>query len=97
MAERACAVSTHSLLHGLFDSLLLLVLAGSLAVELVGEVAEGLLGTERSPVVVDVLQLDVGSEVTLLPELAQRSRVTSSLAPTVLVVLAGSDSSRNKN
>lgn len=79
---------THALLHGLLDALLLLVLAGPLAVELVREVAEGLLGAERAAVVVGVLQLDVGPEVALLAELLQRARVPAALAAPVLVVLA---------
>lgn len=76
-------------MHGFLDPLLLLVLAGSLPVELVREVPECLLGTERSSVVVHVLQLDVRSEVVLLAEVLQRARVAAALAAPVLVVLTG--------
>lgn len=55
--------------------------------ELVRQVAEGLLGAQRAAVVVHVLQLDVRPEVALLAELAQRPGVAA-LAPPVLVVLA---------
>lgn len=80
---------TYPFLHGLLDALLLLVLAGSLAVELVAEVAESLFGAERAAVVVHVLQFDVGPEVRLLPEVLQGPRVAAAFAPPVLVVLAG--------
>lgn len=56
--------------------------------ELVRQVAEGLLGAQRPALVVHVLQLDVGPEAALLAELHQRARVAAALAPPVLVVLA---------
>lgn len=74
------------LLLALLDALLLLVLARALAVELVREVAEGLLGLEGAPLVVHVVQLDVGAEALLLAELAGGPGVTA-LPPVQLVIV----------
>lgn len=79
---------TDPFLHGLLDTFLLLVLAGSLAVELVREISERLLGTERPSVIVHVLQLDVGSEACLLAEIAERPAVHVLPASPRLIFLA---------
>uniref|UniRef100_A0A6B0UJC6 Putative secreted protein n=1 Tax=Ixodes ricinus TaxID=34613 RepID=A0A6B0UJC6_IXORI len=70
----------------LLVALVHLVLARALAVELVREVAEGLLGVEQAAPVVDVLQLHVRLVRLLLAELRQRAGVALSATRLVVVV-----------
>lgn len=74
------------LLLALLDALLLLVLAWTLAMELVREITEGLLGLEGAPLVIHIVQLHVGAEALLLAELTGGTGVAA-LAPVKLVIV----------